>query len=1281
MPSTIPPIWQQNNPGLPQLPGLPGLAPPPRRRRRRAAPLPTLTEEEEKGLLGHALGGLAYVAGAIDKPFAATRGSVNWALGGEAGGGLKHLIPFSGSLLRNTPLGVDPEEKIWGRDVLTTAGISPPNKPGFEDWGWDLAGFGADLLIAPPLPIGPAGSLTAKGLALARGGKAAARALKGVKGPAAIGAAKEATEGVKIAAKAFRPGATTKDVAAAIEQGGYIAGLSPAAYANEIRLGLRGTGGLGLPFPLNLLHKEPLMTFGAGSERAAKATEALFYKSGFVPGLRSLFSHITRGVADPQRQKAMDTAFASLQNIKGAMADYAPAADDAYRYLGGLYDDLAKHADIAGDASGKMSFTEAAAYIGETQSKIRQGGHLTQAEIRKLFSTEGASAGTIAKADEFARGFSSLLDDSITELKNVRYDLYKRLGGRGEDLLDRYVAHMPRRPTDPRAAQVHDEILQRMLQTDFWGALPRVFKHLPEGRTTVNRLAADPLVGRPLERAPSKWAKFFKGPAQTGQIRVGQVVHAADRDNFGRVLGLHGDEALVHFINPQTGAQARVPLATKLLTPSAGAPKNVPIPEAFLARSQQIGGMRAWLEQAGVEVADDIKEAALRSEYIFHRWLKPAAIRSGVDGDELARLQSGGWAHKVMDTDAGRTLELVPDEKAPAVAKVMADYFGQHTTRAEGLFTRTMVEDFLDYMTHLETSISNLHTIHNFLGGVVRTGAQLEKAKGGFSGYRRLDDVWQGVKTTKDRPALHNRGMHTLAEDVAQKQGIPLEGEEAVANLIGDLYVPEATAKALQGQVNLMNPRSAESSTLGQAIKSFTALFKAGATIPYISFHLRNRVDGVTAALLAESNYRAADILEFTIKAHKWRKGVRGTDFDGYLEHAMRHNLFGTMRDIDILGVAAEGTEAIPKGGLDWALKPLMEPAKHSLKPWAMRGVKSDWLPGDPQFFIGEAGDRVFKLTEFMNRIVPFAAAMKRGMTGAQAKRFVDIIQYNYRQAIGTPFERQALRYVFPFYGWLKSNTMYQVGNIANYPGGRNATAIRMALALQRESGGYTPKFLREAGGFPWPWQEGGKDETTYVSRFGLRFEDLQNLNLGDPRRMTERYIAQTNPLISGPYSWLTQRDPYFGREVKHLRTPLADVAEELTGVDVPRSPGAEYFGKKFTPFSRAGAEALKAKDVVDALLRPEEARKPVVPAVLDLLSGMKIGAYPEEQWRLRDLQQAQKELLERSPYVWEFSQQYVPKHLQDQAPPEVLDQLQLLRALEQAIRETKAKQAKKGGQ
>jgi hypothetical protein len=99
-------------------------------------------EEEEsitKRLARLGLSGLQWVGGVLDKPGAAVRGTISAAAGGPAGGGLMNLLPVAWG---GTPL----EERVTGRDLLTTLGIAPPRPTSWmTSRGW-RPGSSASLL-------------------------------------------------------------------------------------------------------------------------------------------------------------------------------------------------------------------------------------------------------------------------------------------------------------------------------------------------------------------------------------------------------------------------------------------------------------------------------------------------------------------------------------------------------------------------------------------------------------------------------------------------------------------------------------------------------------------------------------------------------------------------------------------------------------------------------------------------------------------------------------------------------------------------------------------------------------------------------------------------------------------------------------------------------------------------------------------------------------------------------------------------------------------------------
>lgn len=183
--------------------------------------IPPLTPEEEASLLesigSGALGGLAYIGGALMKPGRAVRG----LLGGKSREAL-NLIPFSDAL------GItDPAEQVHGTDLL---GMSK-DTPFFSADG--LAGFGVDLLTDPLMYMGfGAGALTKAGKAAQKLG-VLPKAISGATGSRVSGLAAGSVEADALARS--------------------LAGLAPGAplTAAQAALGTQKLGGhvgIGLPF-------------------------------------------------------------------------------------------------------------------------------------------------------------------------------------------------------------------------------------------------------------------------------------------------------------------------------------------------------------------------------------------------------------------------------------------------------------------------------------------------------------------------------------------------------------------------------------------------------------------------------------------------------------------------------------------------------------------------------------------------------------------------------------------------------------------------------------------------------------------------------------------------------------------------------------------------------------------------------------------------------------------------------------------------------------------------
>ena len=541
----------------------------PKRRRRRVRP-ETLTEEDRRSLLGSTLGGLAYVGGAIDKPFAAARGAVA-AVGdvisgdqdkaGEHAKQLLHLIPFSGTIDRQlakrgieTPV---PDEHIWGREVLESFG-APKNRPGaWSEWKehpdeafWDIAGVAADLMIAPPVLPGL--------MPLTKAGMAAGRMSKGMKAAAKLAkegkSAEALAEGTKEVGKLL---ARSGDDIPLAEIPGYIPGRTPAMKAKEIEQGLRGVAGLRAPAfsPWRmLLGDEPFAVMGAGSKKAAKAVEATYYgKYSPVPPIRSMFGATTKGIQNPAAQKALEEAAGQTSARHGVLQGLWPAISSEHAWLGERFDELLQVAKVADDQVGQATWQSFSRQVAELQSTANRGAHATEMEIARLFEVPSGHTETLRAVDEFAGRFHNLLETGVFGLEDAAYTRALELGMPGELIQSLWTpAHAARRGAVGAARQLGDEQASRF----GFASARNPALDVPGGASTVNAIVTDGIATRPANAALAKTMR--ESPKTFGDLQVNEAVRIAGQEEGGRVLAFYPDkkQALVRQFTPEAAPPA-----------------------------------------------------------------------------------------------------------------------------------------------------------------------------------------------------------------------------------------------------------------------------------------------------------------------------------------------------------------------------------------------------------------------------------------------------------------------------------------------------------------------------------------------------------------------------------------------------------------------------------------------------------------------------------------------------------------------------------------------------
>jgi hypothetical protein len=962
------PPWAQDMPvqqpaqdqfGLPQLPFA--------RPQQQAAPAdPTLTPEEESSLLGNVLGGVQYVGETIDKPGAAIRGVISGLMGGKWGGGLLNLIPLS-----DTFKWTNPQDRVYGRDLLEQAGVVGRNRPGLNvtdpgDVVGDVAGFATEVLLDPlTMVTGPLGSVTKAGQAITKG-------------------AKVAEKGADLATAEAR---FMQQAAGKAVEGSTLA-TTPAAMASQIREGQRGLIGFKLPW-----QSEAQVTLGAGSEMAAKALEKAAYGT-YSPlrPLRGLFSQSAGGAFDGALQRANDIAFGERQRLLDAVLDIAPVMRETHNGLDETFRGIQEHFQTMGDASGFDEFSRAAL---EVKGGVPQGEDLLamlrqHAGLAPDADLTAVVGDTNALADKMYRFF-----DTLKRTEQTFYDRYRALGGRGEVLEDAFTEHFGRRA---------NAAVQRLGATDkggksgsrfaFWMRRSNDLRDLPGGSETINRITRDMgLWGKkPLEEATA---------SVPGTFAQGQVVKAADRDNYGWVVSSAKGKTKVHFVSPD-GAEKTVALDNAMLTPVAS--ERAP---AYLAAKRPLGRMTkaeheayltAQLQEMGVAVPEGAKLADIQEMYLWNKHLRPSIDNwLAQNGGDAAAPEILQQYQKFIDdfTHADKRQTLVVTKTRSGDDKFVSVLSPNRTRRlvrylkgmpddvhVNGLFDKSVVQDWFSYMNSLLERMATLKTAHHFLGepGVVRMAS--DAARG-------ANDM-QLVKAWKDA-GFDKRGLQAFIG--SQPELLKQMGTMKVDDFINNLYLQEGAESTLKAFGEVVKPKT--ENALIKGFDKLTSLYKGALTVPWPSFHVRNLASGLWQSW-SDGKVGLSDLMAGYMKAikHAAAKYGKSTGEGGleYIDEIVNNGILGGHGQlVDILGeAAAERAGKVPDsflGGLFGAAK-----------------AKSP----------GQAGEHLYSYVEFLNRAGYYEALRKGGYTPSQAMHLVKRSQFDYGAM--SAFEKSVMRRAVPFY-------------------------------------------------------------------------------------------------------------------------------------------------------------------------------------------------------------------------------------------------------------------------
>lgn len=1177
----------------------------PRKRRKKQ---PELTPEEESSLLENIGGGLMsmlqYAGESLDKPGAAFRGVLSGLTGGEWGGGLENLMPF-GETLGITKI----PKKIYGRDLLEQWGVLDKNVEGL-DWG-DVAGFATDVVLDPLwLVAGP--------------GRAISKAALDVAG----GAGSKLDDIARAASAAVKSHKTFDDAWPVVsDMAGVPDDVAKIAVREAHDAIPKGKAGF----------KTAAMYDGAMPESLARYVKEVGEEAP-VP---------VKGVTAAARAKEMRAGERGLVQLR------MPG------FLGGkaLTPPL-----LTGERAGRL------------YEAMHYGKWSPILPFRYLFSS--TAGGITSGQAQLAR---DLAYDELLKLRGALENFAPTVSRRWDELRAKYMhlADEAKLADDAEGFAHFDDLVRHLSETRSATGdaahmtredIGKLFSHLKDADLVEQ--ASD------FTRRSHEVLKVMNSVKDDAYERIRKLGYN-NKDLDDRFV-----EHMVRGIRNKKAREALERVAPHILPlgfPNASRRNPIlkHLPEGTLTINR-LSRHTLLTGKSGLSVADHraalagelarvtkvdpkslskLSLSELKNATIWERYLKPAAIREGVEAgdDQWLRLSQGLKAGHIL-TDKRLIKSLGPElvgegnillKDLPAATDDLAKYLGKlpNEVRNTGLFDRPVMEDWFDYMSHIADSEGNLRTVHHYLGKVAR------QADEGDEGGLLLSDAWKET-------GLTGEGLDTFFANYAKKLGVV--DDDAFR---GTVRAPEGAGKVLTSYMEAMRPANQEA--VAQFFRKFTAMWKGGVTIAWPAFHSRNLMAGVW------QSWAHGDLPLKEVLGEYWQVGrflFGKQDTLPYMHELKTLNLSGHLgRTVEIMGEEAAGQISnIPTRG--W--KHLAEPwykgwgkPGEKLNPLRMRGA---WGGLEEITDVAERqirqmpltgmGERVYEVVEFLNRASPYIALRKRGFSAAQALHRVKLMQFDYRALSG--FEKKAMRNVFPFYTWSRKNIPYQFAKLIAQPGGRTAQTLRAMQATQREAGGHMPSFLGEAGAF----RVGGtEEEAQFVRMTGLPIEDLRKFKFvgGLPSWGTVRAFAgDLHPLLRFPAEQWAGREFYTGRKLKHLKP--------LTGV---RLVDSMLYG--VLPTSRA---ITTARQVLDT-------RKTWGARAANVLTGFKTGTYDLPKWKLIDMQDAIGRQLEAMPEVGEGRFFYPAKRIKGTPrEEEVREQIRLLTAMQQAMKRLQEERGKGAG-
>ena len=556
----------------------------------------------------------------------------------------------------------------------------------------------------------------------------------------------------------------------------------------------------------------------------------------------------------------------------------------------------------------------------------------------------------------------------------------------------------------------------------------------------------------------------------------------------------------------------------------------------------------------------------------------------------------------------------------------------------------------------------------------------------------RLGDLhWYKDKGLASRSAAmgdFNTGvMDQLRKALILKTGKPVKLKD-----LSKLSIPDVMAKDMERLIKGFDVPD-PTRDLGGLFTSGTNLNKFWQTGPWPGFHFRNRGGGATQNILAGltgplTHFRASRNAR-AILTGKPTKGLlkipaisdalnaeklplteanaadmlRRMSFQGELTGGGGHGEFASLAGGGEVPMPAsfEGILKRFPGGLEgkqpigWSDIPKALVGPGTWKPLDIPGVGGRTTG---EFKLHKAGAAASEYVEGMNRLEGLIGQLMKGVDLPQALERVKSAQVDYAGRKYTPFEREVMTRLIPYYKFQKGMLPFVTKELWNKPGGRLGQFIR---ASRHSTSGdpQIPGYIREglAVALPESWQP-DPETRRLIGQLGLMHESPLALFPGS--QTLPELASQLNPILKAPLELagghsFFQHGPMGPRELSDADPPIArtvsNIHDLITGekTDLPE-PFFGIPGGQTIEHLASNLPTSRAVSTLRGLADPRGYRGDIagVKPLLNFLTGVKIRDVSPEQ--------AERNLLEEAFGLTkqmggkEFTTAYFPKAIKQAA-------------------------------